>query len=145
MTGPIVSPRTYLVVLVLLLGLTILTVAISFAPLAGEWHIVCGLAIGAFKASLVILFFMHVLSSTVATRRHCGVDHGDVHTPDSDLYRLFQPRHAPRHAGPLKPRVQPCPKNKVRSVPAWLRPSWVASECYCFSCPSWERRSAQLV
>ena len=41
--------------------LTIATVAVSFIPLAGGWHEAIGLSIGVVKASLVVLFFMHVL------------------------------------------------------------------------------------
>jgi len=58
-----IAPRTYIVVCVLLVVLTGLTVGVSFAPLAGIWHIVIGLIIAICKASLVLLFFMHVLVS----------------------------------------------------------------------------------
>ncbi len=63
MTARILSPATYLTVLGVLLLLTVLTVAVSFFPLAGVWHIVCGLIIAAIKGSLVVLFFMHALVS----------------------------------------------------------------------------------
>lgn len=63
MSEPIVSVRRYVLVLIALVLLTVLTVAISFAPLAGHWHIVAGLSIGAVKASLVGLFFMHLIHS----------------------------------------------------------------------------------
>jgi cytochrome c oxidase subunit 4 len=68
MPEPLISPRTYLIVLLLLLALTILTVGVSFAPLSGAWHVRCGLFIGAIKATLVLLFFMHVLHSPAVTR-----------------------------------------------------------------------------
>jgi cytochrome c oxidase subunit 4 len=61
-------PSTYLTVLAVLLLLTVLTVAVSFIPLQGFWHIVCGLVIALVKASLVVLFFMHALDSSRATR-----------------------------------------------------------------------------
>jgi cytochrome c oxidase subunit 4 len=62
------SPSTYLTVLALLLVLTVATVGISFVPLEGFWHIVCGLIIALVKASLVVLFFMHALGSDRATK-----------------------------------------------------------------------------
>jgi cytochrome c oxidase subunit 4 len=68
MTEPMISPRTYLVVLVLLLVLTLATVGVSFLPLAAEWHLAGGLAIAVVKAALVVLFFMHVLHASSATR-----------------------------------------------------------------------------
>ena len=57
------SPIVYLWVLVALIILTCLTVALSFLPLAGQWHLVFGLGIGICKASLVGFFFMHLLDS----------------------------------------------------------------------------------
>ena len=57
------SVRTYVIILVLLILMTIATVGISFAQIAGGWHIGIGLAIALVKASLVALFFMHVISS----------------------------------------------------------------------------------
>jgi cytochrome c oxidase subunit 4 len=59
----VISPRTYTLVLAVLLVLTFLTLGASFMPLEGIWHIVIGLSIGACKASLVVLFFMHALYS----------------------------------------------------------------------------------
>jgi cytochrome c oxidase subunit 4 len=59
----VISPRTYTLVLAVLLVLTFLTLGASFMPLEGIWHIVIGLLIGACKASLVVLFFMHALYS----------------------------------------------------------------------------------
>lgn len=63
-----ISPATYLIVFLVLVGLTVLTVAMSFLPLAAHWHVVLGLAIAGLKASLVVLFFMHVLVSHRLTR-----------------------------------------------------------------------------
>jgi len=57
-----------MVVLVLLLVLTFATVGVSFLPLPGAWHLGGGLAIAAIKAALVVLFFMHVLHASSATR-----------------------------------------------------------------------------
>jgi caa(3)-type oxidase subunit IV len=57
------SPLTYIIVLVILLLLTCLTVGISFFPLGPDWHLFLGLAIGACKALLVGLFYMHLIHS----------------------------------------------------------------------------------
>ena len=59
----VIKPRTYILVGALLIGLTFLTVGVSFFPVAGHWHIILGLTIAAGKATLVALFFMHVLMS----------------------------------------------------------------------------------
>ncbi|HJT77492.1 MAG TPA: cytochrome C oxidase subunit IV family protein [Gemmataceae bacterium] len=58
-----ISPWTYLIVDLVLVLLTVITVAVSFAPMAGVWHIVCGLVVAVAKAALVVLFFMHLLLS----------------------------------------------------------------------------------
>lgn len=57
------SPAMYIAVLIVLVILTCLTVGLSFIPLAGRWHTVFGLTIGLCKASLVGLFFMHLVES----------------------------------------------------------------------------------
>lgn|SRR5579883_1859609 len=57
------SVKTYVAILVALTVLTVLTVAISFLPLAGGWHVAAGMAVGAIKATLVVLFFMHAMHS----------------------------------------------------------------------------------
>jgi cytochrome c oxidase subunit 4 len=57
------SLAVYLVVFGALVVLTILTVGVSFIPLSGAWHFGLGMAIGAIKASLVVLFFMHAIHS----------------------------------------------------------------------------------
>jgi caa(3)-type oxidase subunit IV len=58
-----IAPSTYWIVCAVLILLTVLTVAVSFAHLEGWWHIVAGLLIAGCKASLVVLFFMHALIS----------------------------------------------------------------------------------
>ena len=58
-----ISARAYVVVCAVLILLTVLTVAVSFFDLPGALHLACGLAIGLCKATLVVLFFMHVLIS----------------------------------------------------------------------------------
>jgi cytochrome c oxidase subunit 4 len=58
------TPATYVIVLAVLLLLTVLTVALSFLPgVHGVWHIVIGLLIAVCKATLVALFFMHLIHS----------------------------------------------------------------------------------
>ncbi len=52
----------YLVVFVALIVLTALTVALSFVELH-SWHLIVGLLIATAKATLVGLFFMHMLDS----------------------------------------------------------------------------------
>lgn len=59
----VISTRTYIIVCVLLVLMTILTVGISFAHVPPLWHLVIGLIIALCKASLVVLFFMHALMS----------------------------------------------------------------------------------
>jgi cytochrome c oxidase subunit IV len=67
MSTKIVSATTYVIVLVILLALTVLTVAVSFVPLPPVGHVAAGLTIAALKASLVVLIFMHALHSPRAT------------------------------------------------------------------------------
>lgn len=59
----VIATRTYVIVCVLLVLLTILTVGISFAHVSPPWHLVIGLLIALCKGSLVVLFFMHALMS----------------------------------------------------------------------------------
>ena len=56
------SPRSYLLVFIALLALTLTTVAVAAVPL-GRLHTPVALAIAAVKATLVVLFFMHALHS----------------------------------------------------------------------------------
>jgi cytochrome c oxidase subunit 4 len=64
----LLTPLTYLLVLVALVALTFLTVGISLFEISGRWHLAFGLAIGLVKAVLVLLFFMHVIHSSAATK-----------------------------------------------------------------------------
>src|SRR3954454_9985014 len=57
------SPLTLLVIFLALIGLTLLTVALSFLNL-GQWHLVAGLSVGTLKALLVALFFMELRRSS---------------------------------------------------------------------------------
>ena len=63
MSSTTISPRGYGLILAILLLLTALTVAVSFLNISRDWHMGAGLAIAVVKASLVVLFFMHVLLS----------------------------------------------------------------------------------
>jgi cytochrome c oxidase subunit 4 len=67
MAEHIVPPKTYFGVFLALMILTATTVAVSRAPLSETWHTVFGLAIAVTKATLVLLFFMHLLYSTRLT------------------------------------------------------------------------------
>lgn len=54
--------RTYIVVFVALMGLTIVTVAVSYLHLDVKWAIAVALFIATIKGSLVAGFFMHLIS-----------------------------------------------------------------------------------
>ena len=62
------SPITYIVLDLVLVILTILTVALSFVPETAIRHLAGGFAIAVVKAALVVLFFMHALRSRAQTR-----------------------------------------------------------------------------
>jgi cytochrome c oxidase subunit 4 len=63
MTGSTSTTRVYWLTFLVLIALTFLTLALSFLRLGTWWHLAAGLGIGAAKASLVALFFMHLLHS----------------------------------------------------------------------------------
>jgi cytochrome c oxidase subunit 4 len=56
------SVRTYIIVFVALMALTIITVAVSYLHLDVVWAITLALFIAAIKGSLVAGFFMHLIS-----------------------------------------------------------------------------------
>jgi len=66
-TNHIVPPRTYLVIILTLMGLTAITVTAAFKDL-GQFNIVVALAIATIKATLVVLFFMHAKYSPQRTQ-----------------------------------------------------------------------------
>jgi cytochrome c oxidase subunit 4 len=66
MSTHVVPPRTYYAVFVALITLTLLTVCVSFVEL-GPYHTLVGVLIGAVKATLVMLIFMHLFYSTRLT------------------------------------------------------------------------------
>ena len=59
---PIATP-VYLIVCGVLIALTVVTVGVSFVELSTAGHLTAGLGIGAVKAALVGLFFMHLARS----------------------------------------------------------------------------------
>ena len=67
MSAHIVPKRTYYLIFGALMVLTLVTVWISSIDL-GSLNTVAALAIAGFKATLVVLFFMHVKYSTRLTR-----------------------------------------------------------------------------
>ena len=88
MSEHIVPTRVYYTIFGILMLCTYLTVQIAFFDL-GPFNTVAALAIAVFKATLVILFFMHVKYSTrltwaVVTRER--VLAGD--SADADVQRL---------------------------------------------------------
>jgi len=67
MQGHVVPKKTYFLVFITLIALTALTTAVAFKDL-GPMNTVAALAIAVCKATLVILFFMHVKYSPGLTR-----------------------------------------------------------------------------
>lgn len=67
----IVSPMVYLTIVILLLVFTGLTVGASFLEL-GVFNPIVAIAIACIKATLVVLFFMHVKYSTRLTKLTVG-------------------------------------------------------------------------
>jgi cytochrome c oxidase subunit 4 len=67
----IVSPITYVVILLCLLVATGLTVGASYIEM-GVWNPIVALGIAVVKAVLVVLFFMHVKYSTKLTMLTVG-------------------------------------------------------------------------
>ncbi len=64
MTKHVVPVKTYATIWLILLVCTLLTAAAAFVDLGGDWNAVVALCIAVFKASLVVLFFMHVRYSS---------------------------------------------------------------------------------
>lgn len=62
MTEHITSVRTYVLVFLALMVLTAVTVMVAFQDF-GAWNDVVALTIAVIKASLVVLFFMHIYHS----------------------------------------------------------------------------------
>jgi cytochrome c oxidase subunit 4 len=67
MTERVESVKTYLLVFVALLSLTLLTTWVSYFDLHA-WSVVAALVIASVKMLLVALFFMHVRHSSALTK-----------------------------------------------------------------------------
>jgi cytochrome c oxidase subunit IV len=67
MSQPVDSVKTYSLIWIALLILTVATTAVSYFDL-GPLNVVTALAIAAFKMLLVALFFMHVRHSSRLTK-----------------------------------------------------------------------------
>ena len=63
----IVPPSVYMIIVAILLVMTAVTVWASYIEM-GVFNPIVALAIGVFKATLVVLFFMHVKYSTKLTK-----------------------------------------------------------------------------
>src|ERR1700688_679182 len=68
MSGHIVPTKIYFTIFALLIGMTGLTTWVATVNMPAPWNTVVALAIAVFKATLVILFFMHVKYATNLTR-----------------------------------------------------------------------------
>jgi cytochrome c oxidase subunit 4 len=66
MSSHIVPPRTYYLIFLILMVCTAITVAVAFVDL-GPLNAVVAMTIAVLKATLVVLFFMHVKYSTRLT------------------------------------------------------------------------------
>lgn len=67
MSEHIVSPKLYLGIILTLMMLTAATVGAAYIDL-GPWNIVAALGIATLKATLVVLYFMHVRYSPGRTQ-----------------------------------------------------------------------------
>ena len=64
----IVSPVVYVVIFAALMVLTAVTVGVAFVHLGDPWNDVVALTVAVTKATLVVLFFMHVKYGTRMTK-----------------------------------------------------------------------------
>lgn len=64
---PIVSARTYIVVWVSLLILTLTTTGVAFIDLGGQWNTLTAVVIAVVKTVLVVVYFMHLRYSSRLT------------------------------------------------------------------------------
>jgi len=72
LAGHISPLKTYYTIFGSLMALTAITVSVAFVPL-GSLNFPVALGIAILKATLVILFFMHVKYSSRLTKLVCGV------------------------------------------------------------------------
>ena len=64
---PIISVRTYVVIWMSLLILTLTTTGVAFIDLGGEWNMLTAIAIAVVKTVLVVVYFMHLRYSSRLT------------------------------------------------------------------------------
>ena len=62
------SKRTYYIVFAILMALLVVTVAAAFAPWGSRIGIVIAMAVAIVKATLVVIYFMHVKGSSGLTK-----------------------------------------------------------------------------
>ena len=67
MSGHITPIRIYIAIFITLMVLTAVTVAVAYVNLGG-WNKVVALSIASFKATLVVLYFMHVKYASRLTK-----------------------------------------------------------------------------
>ena len=67
MTAPVLPRRIYFTIFGILIACTALTAAVAYVDLPFGLNNVAALGIAVFKATLVVLFFMHVKYSTRLT------------------------------------------------------------------------------
>ena len=72
MSSHVVPTRIYYLIFAILMICTALTVGIAFVDL-GPFNVVAALTIAVFKATLVVLFFMHVKYASRLTKLIVGV------------------------------------------------------------------------
>ena len=67
MSGHVSSIKLYVGIFLTLMALTAITIAVAYVNL-GPWNKVVALGIASFKATLVVLYFMHVKYASRMTR-----------------------------------------------------------------------------
>ena len=71
MSHQVVPIKTYVTIFLILIALTITTVAVSKIEL-GEYNFIVAMTIAVIKGTLVVLFFMHVKQSSSMTKLFVG-------------------------------------------------------------------------
>ena len=72
MSGHVSSIKLYIAIFLTLMVLTTVTILVAYINL-GPWNKVVALGIASFKATLVVLYFMHVRFSSAITKLFAGV------------------------------------------------------------------------
>ena len=63
----VISVWAHTAVLMVLIALTVGTAAFSFVDVSGTWHRAVAVGIAALQSALIVLFFMHALTSPKVT------------------------------------------------------------------------------